>query len=36
MTVLTKIDTPLVMIAASDKVALTGLWFEGQNIEVCL
>lgn len=34
MTVLTKIDTPLgVMIAASDKVALTGLWFEGQKYE---
>lgn len=34
MTILTKIDTPLgVMIAASDKVALTGLWFEGQKYE---
>ena len=34
MTVLTKIDTPLgVMIAATDKVALTGLWFEGQKYE---
>ena len=34
MTVLTRIDTPLgVMIAASDKVALTGLWFEGQKYE---
>ena len=34
MTILTKIDTPLgVMIAATDKVALTGLWFEGQKYE---